>query len=84
MDKLKITREARIADSPTYKMLKMLKRLESELAVGYAKTRNDTNLRKCPFCDQKFINGHGLGGHVRAHCEEPNYLLIREAYKFLS
>ena len=84
IDKLKVTREAKMLDSPTFKILADLKRLKSELAVGYAKSRKEHNNRQCPFCHQSFKDGYGLGGHVSAHSEEPNYNLIRKAAKHIT
>lgn len=84
LDKLKATPESKVLHSPTHKMISLLKRLQSELIDGYAKARHNGNARQCPFCEQFFKGGYGLGGHVRAHSDEPNYSLIRKASKYIS
>jgi len=82
-DKLKVTKEAKNVNSPSYRTLSLLRNLHSELTVGYAKPRSHSKSRTCPFCQQQFKDGYGLGGHIRSHSESPNYNLIREAHKFI-
>ena len=80
LQKLKACREAEIPGSITKRMIKNvevgLKQI-GEIASKQDKSKS----RACPFCNVVLRDGSAFGGHVKTHSKEPNYKLLREAYK---